>query len=259
MSFCEHCVDLKELPGKPSGTESKVAGVTTYVAKGSSDKGAIVIATDIFGLGIVNPRIVADKLAADSGLSVYVPDIFPGGSISADDFVLPKKASDGAPDEQRVSSNFDNFGKWMGKKNDPPNTYPIYQSVVAEVRKSVGKVGGIGYCYGGKLVSLASQDGTVDAGVIYHPAMLEADEPDKIKVPILLNEAELDPLFGEDLVKAWHEKLEKKNLLDKRTQQFPNTVHGFGCRPDVNDPKVKAGHDESVKNTAAFLKETLSV
>jgi hypothetical protein len=49
-TFCEHCVDLKELPGTPSGTESKIGGVNTYVAKGDK-KGSVVIATDIFGNG----------------------------------------------------------------------------------------------------------------------------------------------------------------------------------------------------------------
>lgn len=48
MSFCEHCIDLKEIPGTASGSEQKVGGTTTYIAKGSK-KGSIVIATDIFG------------------------------------------------------------------------------------------------------------------------------------------------------------------------------------------------------------------
>lgn len=256
-SFCEHCVDLKEIPGTPTGSESKVGGINTYVAKGTNDKGGVVIATDIFGLGIVNAKIVADKIALQSGLSVYVPDIFPGGPIDPKDFILPKKASDGPPDEKQVGTNFDNFGKWLGKQNSPPDTFPRFKAVADEVSKS-GKVGAIGYCYGGKLISMAAQDGTISAGIIYHPAMLEADEASKVKVPILLNQAELDPLFTGEVEEAWLSTLRKNNLLDKRSKKYPNTVHGFGSRPDLNDPKVKAGHENSVQASSEFLKDVLA-
>lgn len=259
MAFCSHCLDLNELTGTPSGSETKVGGVDTYVAKGASQQGGIVIATDIFGLKIVNPKIVADQLAKQSGYSVYVPDIFPGGAIDAKDFVLPKRASEGAPSEEQTSKNFANFGEWIGKKNSPEHTFPIFKSVAEEVKKTNGgKVGGVGFCYGGKLVSLGALDGVLSAGAIYHPALLEAEEASKIKIPILLNQAELDPLFQGELQDAWNKGLQSNNLLDKRSKQYPNTVHGFGSRPDLKDAKVKEGHEEALKNTAAFFSENLA-
>ncbi len=45
-AFCSHCVELNEIPGKPAGQETEVAGLKTYVAKGSK-KGTVVIATDV--------------------------------------------------------------------------------------------------------------------------------------------------------------------------------------------------------------------
>ena len=74
MSFCEHCIDLKELPGTPSGKDETVGGIPTYVSKGSNGKASIVLATDIFGLGITNPKIVADKLSKQTGFTGEKPE-----------------------------------------------------------------------------------------------------------------------------------------------------------------------------------------
>jgi hypothetical protein len=41
MSFCSGCIDLKEIPGSPSGKTEKIAGLDAYVAPGSK-KGTIV-------------------------------------------------------------------------------------------------------------------------------------------------------------------------------------------------------------------------
>jgi len=40
---------------------------------------AIVLLTDIFGLALWNPRIVADHLAEHVGADVWIPDFFNGG------------------------------------------------------------------------------------------------------------------------------------------------------------------------------------
>ena len=42
---------------------------------------AIVLLTDIFGLPLPNPRIIADHLAERVGVDVWVPDYFDGASL----------------------------------------------------------------------------------------------------------------------------------------------------------------------------------
>lgn len=77
--FCQHCYELPgELQGTPSGTQKNIGGAESYVAAGTGAKGTIILATDIFGLGIQNPKIVADTLAKESGFTVVVPDYFNG-------------------------------------------------------------------------------------------------------------------------------------------------------------------------------------
>ena len=39
---------------------------------------AIICLTDMFGLDLVNPKIIADKYAEQLGCNVYVPDLFGG-------------------------------------------------------------------------------------------------------------------------------------------------------------------------------------
>lgn len=75
---CPDCTSGNWLPGSPKGTEEN--GV--YIAKGSNqehtkDK-AIVVLTDIFGLAISNPKIIADAIAECTGFDVWVPDLFNG-------------------------------------------------------------------------------------------------------------------------------------------------------------------------------------
>lgn len=274
MSFCEHCIDLKELPGSPQGSDETIGGVNTYVARGTKT-GTLVIATDIFGNGIPNPKLIADNLSKQSGYSVYVPDIFPGGPIKPDDFILPKKASDGPPKDDVMGKNFENFGGWLGKGNSPEKTFPIYKAVIQAAAKN-GPVGAIGYCYGCKLAFLASKETLVKGISLYHPALLEPQEAKEVNTPILLNQAELDPresslktdfepntdadsycsVFAGELKETWEKTLEGSKL-DSRSKVYPNTVHGFGCRPDVNDPKVKAGWEESLGNVSKFFQEVL--
>ena len=79
---CPDCISGNSLPGSPKGTEENGA----YFAKGSGQEGAkdkaVVVLTDIFGLAISNPKIIADAIAERTGFDVWVPDLF-NGMLSA--------------------------------------------------------------------------------------------------------------------------------------------------------------------------------
>ena len=80
---CSDCVSGDWLPGSPKGTEEN----GTYFAKGSDQEStqdkAVVVFTDIFGLSISNPKIIADTIAERTGFDVWVPDLFNGVSSTA--------------------------------------------------------------------------------------------------------------------------------------------------------------------------------
>jgi carboxymethylenebutenolidase len=79
---CPDCTSGNLLPGTPKGTEEN--GV--YFAKGSNQEDtkekAVLVFTDIFGLDVPNPKIVADIIAERTGFDVWVPDLFNGALLA---------------------------------------------------------------------------------------------------------------------------------------------------------------------------------
>jgi carboxymethylenebutenolidase len=255
--FCQHCAELPgELKGTPSGDIKDVAGVPTYVTKSQSGSGSIILATDIYGLGITNAKIVADTLAQEAGITVYAPDYFKGDPMKTSDFVFPKSTEEDKPSEDQMGANMKNMGEWVQKGHGPDVTYPMVKSLISEL-SSKGSVGIVGFCYGGKIAGLAAQDGNVKGAAIYHAAMLEESEADNVKVPVLLNMADWDPTFN-GVEEAWQAKLKEKNLLDSRSKKYSKTIHGFGSRPDQSKPEIMEAYKEALSNTAEFFKKTLA-
>lgn len=82
---CQDCVTGARLAGTPSGQMVTAGTYRSYYsskatvprAEGASQK-AIIISPDVFGLGIVNPKLIADQLNEKVGCNVYVPDVFEG-------------------------------------------------------------------------------------------------------------------------------------------------------------------------------------
>ena len=84
--ICENCVKGNVLPGTPTGSITHVnkypsdVYLASRATKPAADgkKKAIVFLTDIFGLPLVNCKIMADGLNEKVGVDVYVPDLFNG-------------------------------------------------------------------------------------------------------------------------------------------------------------------------------------
>jgi hypothetical protein len=83
---CEHCLTGHVLPGEPKGSFKDNAYYISGVPEGAtksdstarSDKRAIVLLTDAFGLALKNPKILADDFARHLKCEVFVPDLFNG-------------------------------------------------------------------------------------------------------------------------------------------------------------------------------------
>lgn len=74
---CPDCLTGAVLAGEPSGHIVDGAYFAPSPNAGSS-KEAIVLLTDIFGLALKNPKVLADRYAATLGCDTYVPDLFNG-------------------------------------------------------------------------------------------------------------------------------------------------------------------------------------
>lgn len=78
---CSNCFRGTVSLGQPTGEETTIHGLPTYVARppdGAAPKGLVVMIPDAFGWDFVNNRVLCDRYASNGGFLVYLPD-FMGG------------------------------------------------------------------------------------------------------------------------------------------------------------------------------------
>jgi carboxymethylenebutenolidase len=126
----------------------------------------------------------------------------------------------------------------------------------ARFLKTHGKLGVIGFCWGGGVVNwLATQLGAdLQAGVpFYGPAADTAAVP-KIKAPLLIQLAENDPRINEGYP-AFEEALKKVGAR-YQIHVYPGTQHGFhnNSTPRYNEAAAKLAWERTV----AFFKKSLA-
>ncbi|GAC94058.1 dienelactone hydrolase [Pseudozyma hubeiensis SY62] len=267
--FCVHCVSGFRIPGEPRGKMETIHGINTYVAtpsQPSSDSAskAIIYFYDAFGLKLANNKIIPDQLADATGLTVYVPDVFNGGGIDESSLaVAPSTAAHMKTaslfTKLRVGAAFALATPFF-VKNLPQSKIPTLKKWIDDLKQSNGytRLGGTGYCYGGKLVIALNATGHIDVSVANHPSMITKGDIAAIKNPILFNCAEEDPTFSENYAKEVEQQW--KQDTSKPAHQFeyyPNTVHGFAARPNLGDKQVKEAFEKAFNQTVAFWKAKL--
>ena len=79
---CPSCIQGFILPGKPTGSIQPDFHNAYFAPapNGEPSKRAVLLFTDIFGLPLRNPMIMADTMAKELGCDVWVPDYFKGAS-----------------------------------------------------------------------------------------------------------------------------------------------------------------------------------
>jgi dienelactone hydrolase len=80
---CPNCFTGGVTQNHPTGIETTIHGLPTYVAKpdeGVAPKGLIVFITDAFGWKFPNNRVLCDHYAKIGGFLVYCPDFMNGTS-----------------------------------------------------------------------------------------------------------------------------------------------------------------------------------
>lgn len=75
---CPDCTTGAKLAGTPKGVIKDDGSYFAAAPEGSDQKRAVVLLTDAFGLGLDNPKIMADYFSEQLQCDVWVPDIFKG-------------------------------------------------------------------------------------------------------------------------------------------------------------------------------------
>jgi carboxymethylenebutenolidase len=77
---CPDCFTGNVLSGEPVGSiQSDFDGAYFSPGPEGSTTRAVILLTDIFGLAVPNPKIVADYFSKQLGCDVWAPDLFQGG------------------------------------------------------------------------------------------------------------------------------------------------------------------------------------
>jgi carboxymethylenebutenolidase len=200
------------------------------VEPAGTPRGGIVVLQEIFGVNH-HIRAVADRYAEQGYLAV-APALF--------DRVQPGVELGYTPDgiQQGIELN---------KKTRREDTLKDIAAAVAEAARA-GKVGVVGYCWGGSLAyaSAASLDG-IAAAVGYYGGMIAGMLDQKPKVPTILHFGAKDahiPLSDVEKIKA---------ALPSVPVYVYDADHGFNCdeRGSYNTPSA----DLALGRTLPFFRE----
>ncbi|KAJ3268233.1 hypothetical protein HDV01_003252 [Terramyces sp. JEL0728] len=239
MTLTDACAEGFLWNGTPTGSIVQLGELDCYVSQPKSKKQstAILFIHDIFGIQFQNNKLLCDRLAAQSGIPVYMPDFF-------------VKKSLGLP------GNFTmDFRDFLGLFPAEDNLKRVAQSIKDLNALGKTEIGAIGYCWGGKYSLHFGQKG-LKAVSAAHPSRLVPDDDIKeIRAPTLLLLAEQDQSFEGETRTATLDYL-KKNGVDLTVVDFPGTTHGFAVRGDEH--VVKDARDKACADAAAFFGKHLN-
>jgi dienelactone hydrolase len=127
----------------------------------------IIYVSDIYGLPLVQNKLLADSLAK-TGYPVVFPDLFRGDAVPV-----------GSPEAGL------NLTEWRSR-HPSEEIDSIIATTIAYMKKELGvkRVGGVGYCFGGKYVPRAMTGSGVDVGFIAHPSSLTEEEITGVNGPL---------------------------------------------------------------------------
>lgn len=148
---------------------------------------------------------------------------------------------------------------WLAKHREGVSK-PLIDSFIAAVRKTpgTGKVGALGFCWGGRYAILAAA-GEVDAAVACHPSLVAVPgDFDPISKPISLAVGDKDSLLDNATVGKIHDLFGKKVDVPHELRIYEDQVHGFALRSDWSSEKDKKAMDESEKQGKEWFHKYLS-
>ncbi|KAK0645798.1 acyl-CoA N-acyltransferase [Cercophora newfieldiana] len=235
--------------GISTGVEEKHDGIRLYIAKPDNSSirakenptSAIVYLTDVFGIELVENRLLADSFAR-AGYLTIAPDLFNNEHASGD-----------------INVPGFNTSAFLAR-HGPDVTDPIIASTINHLRTAYGikKIGLTGYCFGGRYSFrfLGAGKGG-DAGYAAHPSLLENGEIEAIKGPAAIGAAETDGMMS-PARRSEIEALLAKGSAPWQVNLYSGTNHGFGVRANISDPEQLAGKEEAFLQAVRWFDRHLS-
>lgn len=217
------------------GAGSELKGYLVH-PKESGKRGSVIVIHENRGLNAHIEDVA--RRAAKAGFNAFAVDLLSplGGTPSNED---QAREMIGKLDAKQVTENLRAAVAWLAKRPD-----------------SNGKVGAVGFCWGGGAVNdLAVAEPNLSAGVVFYGRSPTAEQAAHIKAPMLLNYAGLDTRINES-VPGYKEALDKAGK--KATVHIYDGVdHAF--HNDTNAARYnKAAADLAWGRTIEFFKLNIS-
>jgi carboxymethylenebutenolidase len=218
----------------PQGN-GKVKGYFARPTAGKRKLPSVLVVHENRGL---NPHIedVARRIALE-GFVAFAPDaLTPLGGYPGDE----DKARElfGKLDRNKTQEDFVAAAGFLRKHAD-----------------STGKVGVVGFCYGGGIANLlATRVPELGAAVAFYGRQAEVADVPKIKAPLLIHYAENDERINAGA--AAYEEALKANKVKFEAYKYPGTQHGFNN--DTTPRFDKAAAALAWKRTIDFFKKNLA-
>jgi carboxymethylenebutenolidase len=184
----------------------KMRGDLAQPAKAAGKLPAVLVIHENRGL---NPHIedIARRLALENFVA-FAPDaLFPLGGYPGDE----DKARELFPklDQSKTREDFVTAAGWLKARPE-----------------SSGKLGAVGFCYGGGMVNLlATRVPDLAAGVAFYGSSPNLEDVPKIKAALLIQSAEVDERINASWP-AYEAALKAANVRYER-HLYPGTQHGF--------------------------------
>ncbi|KAI0070920.1 dienelactone hydrolase endo-1-3,1,4-beta-D-glucanase [Panus rudis PR-1116 ss-1] len=260
---CEQCAQGYVIQGEPQG--SMVNGA--YLKEGPNKSRAVVLLTDIFGLPLVNCKLIADEISKNLECDVWVPDLFNGAppfKVEEIEPLMPHRAGQKMPWWNYLRAFFvllPRFPRLYANRASVVD--PRVESFIAKIRdeRKYEKVGAVGYCFGGSVGIRFGSKGLLNSLVIAHPGRCTIQEIEAIKIPTAWVLAEEDMSFSDQLRKQAEESFAKRkgtpNEVDYEFKVYKGTAHGFAARPNLAEPDLAQAYHDALKQTIDWFKKTL--
>lgn len=134
------------------------------------------------------------------------------------------------------------LGEFFNTTAAPPRAVARVAKVMQELKEKnpdIKNWGVLGYCWGGKIVNLVSQENSqFKAAAACHPAMVDPNDAPRVAIPIMVLPSKDE---SKDDVKKYKRGLKVKNEVE----WFDDQIHGFmAARGNLEDGSVKKAYEK---------------
>ncbi|KAL0485377.1 hydrolase [Acrasis kona] len=236
------CTTPEPGSGEFRGEIIKIDKVDVYISKpNTTTQTAIIIFSDIFGLGLTNIKLIADAFA-EAGFLCVVPDLFDGGSVPIEKMEPLEADTSKMTLGQKLSNKVNKGVVMLGMiKHSPLKAASIASLVIDNLKKeyNITRVYGQGYSFGASaLLKLMSQPDTIQAACLSHPTnFVYPNDIQTIKTPrVLFQCAEEDEQFDDKKRIDSEKMMNGRDDVKSQFVLFHGAKNGFAIRG--NEPEV---------------------